>query len=962
MHPWRGFALPAVLVVVAALLILAVGILVVSGIERRTARSYVDLQRADLAARAGLEDLRATLDRETANDDYIVLQAQPSDPAGEDPAYLFLARGRPDGSAGYRFRYRPLFSATAGDPPESAILRAPDVEDFRGDREALKVFTTLPYLAPVEVAWVPVEDDAGRVVARYAWWAEDLQGRLDPRLTGNSAGPAGDHVRAPWPFPAAGVNPDLPGEHEPGLDQVALYAVEPESTPADQGKLAVNLHAGRDLLVSPDSLLAAAGVAPPLERDETGRLQDESAHAIERNLVAGVQPYFEMPVVPPLDGIDPSAAGLPKRNLNALLRHGAAAVDEMAGLIDRALPDFAGTRRGGFPEDYLRTLAANAIDYADDDPAATLAPGSHRGLDAYPVVSEFLMRFEWSGVTRESGRVYLELTVSTFVELWNMSDQPIEGSAEMTYETKYQFQVGAIPEIRLDDLAEATHSLNRRDGKWWFPPLRSRDEPEARTITLGPNAQRVFKCGSVRYKFDVGPSSFFLPSPITLSGEIYGTSGAGYELRWNGQVIDRSRGGLHRNDANLHYPRGINRPNVATRATIPSHSHTRFGTYMNNMGDPRMSYYNQAPQDANAYPGNYSPNRRTVRWESVYKIDGATKAKIHGRVLPSEWPDGGHNAIYGSNAFATTDVLVEPDDERFFLGIAEPRREEAPLRLSDRGRFYSATELGRVYDPIMWRVVEPRAANEPWGDVTAGTLRSTDHGGGNTLRIGRPEHPRFAASPGTHAVRLLDLFHAGQSRSENEASREGPLVRIEGHVNLNTASRDALRALVAGPLVMDPLLSRRTSDNHETNFRMAPPTVALDEAARELPADRIADAIIHARPFVSPSQLAEVMDRDGEPVFGNRGLFSTTKVHWTDSAAEEMFARAYEASTVRSRNFRVWVIGQALAPASSDDVAPQVLAETRKVFTVFADPGERSQNGQIESPVIRTRVLYENDF
>jgi NitT/TauT family transport system substrate-binding protein len=53
-----GFTLPAILVVVGAVLILAVGILIVAGIERSTARSFVDRQRAELAARTALEDIR----------------------------------------------------------------------------------------------------------------------------------------------------------------------------------------------------------------------------------------------------------------------------------------------------------------------------------------------------------------------------------------------------------------------------------------------------------------------------------------------------------------------------------------------------------------------------------------------------------------------------------------------------------------------------------------------------------------------------------------------------------------------------------------------------------------------------------------------------------------------------------------------------------------------------------------
>ncbi|MGL5019640.1 MAG: hypothetical protein ACRDBP_16010, partial [Luteolibacter sp.] len=64
-----GFTLPVILVVVGALLILAVGVLLVAGIERGTARSFADRQRAELAARAALEEIRSLLTHEAANDD-----------------------------------------------------------------------------------------------------------------------------------------------------------------------------------------------------------------------------------------------------------------------------------------------------------------------------------------------------------------------------------------------------------------------------------------------------------------------------------------------------------------------------------------------------------------------------------------------------------------------------------------------------------------------------------------------------------------------------------------------------------------------------------------------------------------------------------------------------------------------------------------------------------------------------
>jgi hypothetical protein len=65
---------------------------------------------------------------------------------------------------------------------------------------------------------------------------------------------------------------------------------------------------------------------------------------------------------------------------------------------------------------------------------------------------------------------------------------------------------------------------------------------------------------------------------------------------------------------------------------------------------------------------------------------------------------------------------------------------------------------------------------------------------------------------------------------------------------------------------------------------------------------------------------------------------------------------------VRSRNFRIWVVGQSVAPTTEADTSPEVLAETRKAFTVFADPGGRMSDGSPDPAKFRLRILHENDF
>jgi hypothetical protein len=264
----------------------------------------------------------------------------------------------------------------------------------------------------------------------------------------------------------------------------------------------------------------------------------------------------------------------------------------------------------------------------------------------------------------------------------------------------------------------------------------------------------------------------------------------------------------------------------------------------------------------------------------------------------------------------------------------------------------------------MWDTGTPAGAGLPWPDVELSAMASADHGGGNTLRIGRPEHPKFDL-PGRQAARLLDLFHCGKSRSDDKSLRGGAVVRIEGHINVNTATKDTLRALAAGWLGMDGKLEKRTSLEHELGTRMAPPTVPLKLSAPTLEkeADVIAEAIVHSRPYASISQVAAARHADGKPVFGNRERYPDgTSIVWSDSAAEEVFGRVYDASTVRSRNFRVWVLAQALAPSSPGAATPEVLSEVRKNFTLFVDPGPRRDDGSIDPARCHVIVPYENNF
>ncbi|MEP4078620.1 type IV pilus modification PilV family protein [Haloferula sp.] len=984
-----GFTLAVVLVVMAAILLMAVGVMAVIGIERKTARSYVDAKRAEWVARAGMEDVRGILREQSANDEFLIVSQQGVTlREGVEPLdLLYLARGK-GGGDNVSYQLYPLYSADEDSVTLSGFGDEFDqLELFTGE---LAKFKVRERNEEAWVSWIPVIDDDEKQVGRYAFWVEDLQGKLSGQTAPREPDEAEERVE--WPFPAPGVRED-PDIWSPEL---ALHALDPAVTgDEDTSDLDERLVDGRGLMISPDSVLAAMEFEPPLERDElSGRLVDEEARSFEENVAAGVRAYEELPTVPFVNGISAETAGEPKLNLNKLLNaERESSIDQWADWVNEALPNFV-ERQGGFPDDYLRTLAANVFDYADVDSEASVMAGAYRGLDSYPLVSEYAVRFRWEKFEKINDQNHFVLSAAVYVELWNMSDQEASGSVQVSYDTAYNLELGVIPEIDLgaaellEDPEIMTPPLPNEDGDHWLPELVL-DPP------LAPNEFRVVNVGQVTYRI---PVDFYVLSPIELYGPNGSTAQAGFKMRWNGQVVDQARGEMLHRNMNIFYP-STSRPETRDRsrqriaANIPGHSYAQSSfDYVNNMGDPRSAFYIDVPMSPNKY-GNFSPHRRTMRWSTIYRYDSSTKPKVWGRVLPSEWPDGGHNSSYGRLPSATRsnggegDQRINPDDDQWLVGLPDPVREEAPMRISNLGVFYSACEMGRSYDPLMWLPTYDNssdsakirdglmpASRRSWPSVEQASPESQSHGGGNTLRVGRAEHPKFEVPEegelgqvaGQHAAHLLDLFHVGKPKSGQKEEREGDLIWIEDRVNLNTATETAIRAMVVGNLEQDPMLSRQLTTSHSTTELMAPPTstIELGSPAISRAGDIISRAILEHRPFASAADLAAIEDPEGEKIFGNREMYSLgDKIEWSDSAAEELYARVYESSTLRSRNFRVWVVGQAIAPLDKDSTnEPVVLAESRKVFSVFAAPGNRDSDGTIKEEDYEPEVTHENDF
>jgi hypothetical protein len=284
-------------------------------------------------------------------------------------------------------------------------------------------------------------------------------------------------------------------------------------------------------------------------------------------------------------------------------------------------------------------------------------------------------------------------------------------------------------------------------------------------------------------------------------------------------------------------------------------------------------------------------------------------------------------------------------------------------------------ELGNIFDPIQYETaVRSTSANKqptyPTNIITT-SRTNWQQGGGNTLRIGRAEHQRFAftniyneatAIPipnmGMSSAALLDLFCLTNGTSPNG----GPYSLGGGKINLNTAPAPVLRALAGGILL--------TNDPAQVpaNYTIPP---AMAEA--------FAQGVMRFRskyPFLTPSHLSFIGTDPAWPntnswptnsVFGNTNTIalstapgntfgSTTGISLTgnDQAAEEWFSKIYALSSCQSHNFRIYVVAQLVATNSAGQtnaIGPLV----KKHYHVYARNGTSSSGNA-------TISTYLNNF
>lgn len=776
-----------------------------------------------------------------------------------------------------------------------------------------------------------------------------------------------------------------------------------------------------------------------------GRLAHDIARRLEEFTATGIQPYHELALIPGEAGVFAHPRE-PKLNLNRVLeqiRRGEItdrqAVEVIADHIERHLPlpdtispnslKGFGQRSGAFPypggvnadmkedncRNYIRSLAASMIDYADLDclPTALFhsddrlpseqstvsADARYRGLDSYPLVSESFLMNNWVSRTTSNNRLMIRFSLVFFTELWNMTNRQVTGTYQVEYSDNATLQAGTRNyQLRdsFDKIVSDQNEIVGEDGTRWVKLYEPKSDgsgeadPTKSQVTLLPNEYKVLGSRPIIFEFDAGPSTLTVneltvqrdttsyyrlrinPSEDQQTPSLFGglATSDSQDRFW---IIDRCGGGIERNERRPKYAPADQR--LQMTGTLPTYGYGVNNNFSaNNSGDPRAAWHIQDTLAMVNYSNGASP------WGRNYRSN-VGDGKIYGVTKPSMWGDRGHDSAQG--IVASTDT-----NHPFSAGILAKKKaptalEQAmgPTRISNAGRYFSVTELSNIYDPLFWDPNGGGAGNNPltgdgawqlFWDISKQAKPSPLYSGGHTLRIGRPEHTLFRtkATDGEQndrrlcASTLLDLFHCGiptvgsPENADNLRDLTGPLIQIMGQVNINTAPREVLRTLVAGELLSDPAIkpSLTTGTDH-----ILPPQGGKDDQA-----DLIADAIIRARPFTSVSSVPEnavVSASERRPVLGTPELYTNWKSgtsQWNDSAAEETFARLYNSSTVRSRNFRVFVTGQAIGAKRSDPTQVEVLSTRSRVFQVLVRPLRDPVTGAINDQ--RVDITYEQDL
>lgn len=746
-----GFALVITLLMVAIVAILAIGLMVNASTDRLSARSSEDRYQALLAAQNGLEAAKRALSTDgkgntISQDDLYLVVRVPSgaapNPSAEDttPHYYYI--GQATGKSIGTLMYYPLFSGGGGAQTVSngglPTFAAPasnvalDVDGKTNLPTLLPDPNPSPTASPQSLIpspttqWVDVIDPSATASPapklRYCFWIEDLGGYIDADAAGNiqgkdtSGNPNRSHTRD-----MSIMQPLIDAGTAKPTSLVALWTLlNPNATDSSglpQQADNQGVVSKRPALFTSETVKQALATANP----STSYLS-----TISRHVVAGTRRDSEQAEVPyginARAGPSPAAsyadAGTPKLDLN--LNIDPSDVNAIADKIGSNLPDWAAGRRGGFPyqatsnssaeNTYRHSIAANMIGYTqtlDKSPVVVAGysglstkPPDYRGLGGYPLVNEFYDYVQWTGASANS----VTLNITTWVELWNMSNQTITGTVRYIDYFVHPVTIGDYTYFNAGDDP-------KKPGKNGSSSTVTGLPFATQMITMAPNELRVINFGTANYTLYSGKQA----PPPTLVFQY--NLNSNYTLEWQATganssfvQVDSALGGVQRSKTTI-----TTASPYEWGGSLPGFVYTTGPT--NNFyspGDPRVSVYASASQLSSDYSSD------STMWYRNQK-PGSTQPQAKA-VKPSAWPDTGHDTTLGKAGSKDT---VPPATSAPSGANTEPTK--APMVISGLGILKSITELGNIYDPAQWNI--PLDSNNHWSDISPTTTADSRYRG-----------------------------------------------------------------------------------------------------------------------------------------------------------------------------------------------------------------------------------------
>lgn len=610
----------------------------------------------------------------------------------------------------------------------------------------------------------------------------------------------------------------------------------------------------------------------------------------------------EQSTIPHFRGYE--TAGALKWNINTLLEE-SNKVDLIASVINDNLPSFKDARKGGFPDDldYTKSIAAGIVDHVSDSPLLAVGVDYFSSSRA-PSVNKMFHRFELfpNNIPPPSLVTNAELKMQTFVEIWNPFNQRLTGKLTVEIDYKQEITFNGPKEVSTHEAFTVDVDLAPNEF-WVFEALPLATTALASTVPVAIKSTTA----------NPGIVPQFIQSFETT-----------FRLWWNDEERDglpyqQARGGMERTASQM-------QANLSARQWKGNNS-PHVDRENGQFGDPRAWNFIDTWCFANSYASNASFGGRSL-------MRGITN-ESYNEVLLDLWPSGARNSEAGLKPptvawtpdarngnpviryYRNSDGEINPDET--FPPVQE---DLAPIKLSNDTIYSNICEIGFVFDPAQFT------------DVTADeALASPDSsaGGGLSLAVGRAEFPIFPEAVDSN--RLLDIFSTALTRS------------TAGLINVNTAPEEVLRLLFAG--------IQHKFDTEATPSEIRPPTDTRE-------ADIIARAIINARPFTSLSEITQIENGNGN-VFGNPKQWQgASKPDLSDVGLKEIFHRSHQLLNTRSRDFRVFILGQAVTEQPNGDII--VNATASRIVHIFAQ-SERDlvniQPGSIPPPAQITPILYE---